>query len=268
MNEPILNETNESQSKKRKRKGISKKIRFEVFKRDSFKCQYCGASAPDVLLVIDHIQPFSKNGDDSILNFITACQPCNAGKSDRTLSDNSTLTKQKQQLDDLNDRREQIGMMLDWRNSLKLLSNEQVQHIKNYWSSIAIGWSINESADADIKSLINKYGLEKVLDGIDSVTSRFLEKDDDGKFTLQSVNEAYTKLSGYLRVLSMPDDTKRIHYIKGILRNRFSYVPKDIVTRLSGLVKSGASIDEIEFYAKGCRSWTDFKNSMYELGDF
>lgn len=40
-----------------KRKAISKKIRFEVFKRDSFRCQYCGSSAPDILLQIDHIKP-------------------------------------------------------------------------------------------------------------------------------------------------------------------------------------------------------------------
>jgi len=32
---------------KAKRKSLSKKVRFEVFKRDSFQCQYCGASAPD-----------------------------------------------------------------------------------------------------------------------------------------------------------------------------------------------------------------------------
>lgn len=28
-----------------KRKSLSKKIRFEVFKRDSFTCQYCGRKA-------------------------------------------------------------------------------------------------------------------------------------------------------------------------------------------------------------------------------
>lgn len=27
------------------RESISKKLRFEVFKRDSFTCQYCGASS-------------------------------------------------------------------------------------------------------------------------------------------------------------------------------------------------------------------------------
>lgn len=40
-----------------KRKGLSPKVRFEVFKRDSFKCQYCGRSAPDVMLRADHIEP-------------------------------------------------------------------------------------------------------------------------------------------------------------------------------------------------------------------
>ena len=54
-----------------KRKSISKKNRFEVFKRDSFTCQYCGASAPDVLLEVDHIKPVASGGTNDILNLIT-----------------------------------------------------------------------------------------------------------------------------------------------------------------------------------------------------
>ena len=56
-----------------KRKNLSKSVRFEVFKRDSFKCQYCGKSAPDVVLEVDHIIPVSKGGDNDISNLITAC---------------------------------------------------------------------------------------------------------------------------------------------------------------------------------------------------
>jgi 5-methylcytosine-specific restriction endonuclease McrA len=59
---------------KKHRKQISKKLRFEVFKRDSFKCQYCGNSAPDVILHVDHIEPISKGGDNSILNLITSTE--------------------------------------------------------------------------------------------------------------------------------------------------------------------------------------------------
>lgn len=50
-----------------KRKSISKRVRFEVFKRDSFCCQYCGKSAPDVVLVIDHIDPVSNGAMDTLL---------------------------------------------------------------------------------------------------------------------------------------------------------------------------------------------------------
>ena len=71
-----------------KRKGISKSTRFEVFKRDSFTCQYCGKSAPDVVLEVDHINPVSKGGDNDISNLITACFDCNRGKKDKKLTFN------------------------------------------------------------------------------------------------------------------------------------------------------------------------------------
>lgn len=49
-----------------KRKSISKKLRFEVFKRDSFICQYCGWKVQDVVLYIDHITPVSKDGQNKL----------------------------------------------------------------------------------------------------------------------------------------------------------------------------------------------------------
>ncbi len=66
-----------------RRKSLSKKTRFEVFKRDSFTCQYCGKKAPDLVLQVDHIKPVASGGSDDLMNLITSCQPCNAGKSNR-----------------------------------------------------------------------------------------------------------------------------------------------------------------------------------------
>ena len=62
------------------RKPISSKIRFEVFKRDSFTCQYCGRSAPNVVLEVDHITPVNGGGGNEMANLITACHDCNRGK--------------------------------------------------------------------------------------------------------------------------------------------------------------------------------------------
>jgi len=62
------------------RKTISKKKRFEIFKRDGFTCQYCGKKPPDVVLEIDHINPIKNGGDNDDMNLITSCYECNRGK--------------------------------------------------------------------------------------------------------------------------------------------------------------------------------------------
>ena len=105
------------------RQTISKKLRFEVYKRDKFTCQYCGRKAPDVVLNIDHIMPVSKGGTNDILNLITTCFECNNGKSNILLNEESILNKQRLQLEQLQERREQIEMMFEWKKSLEHLDD-------------------------------------------------------------------------------------------------------------------------------------------------
>jgi len=98
---------------------VGKKLRFEVFKRDSFTCQYCGKSAPDVILHADHIHPKSKGGLDDITNLVTSCADCNLGKGARELSDDSVIKKQQAQLEQLQERREQYERLVlySWHSS-------------------------------------------------------------------------------------------------------------------------------------------------------
>lgn len=60
---------------------ISKRLRYEILRRDNHTCRYCGAMAPDVALHVDHVDPVALGGTDEPTNLITACQDCNAGKS-------------------------------------------------------------------------------------------------------------------------------------------------------------------------------------------
>ena len=107
------------------RKQVSKKIRFEVFKRDNFTYQYCGRKAPDVVLEVDHITPVAESGDNSIMNLITSCKDCNRGKGARKLDINTALEKQRKELEEINEKRNQLEMMAKWRGELKKIEESQ-----------------------------------------------------------------------------------------------------------------------------------------------
>jgi len=66
-----------------KRGSIPLKIRWEILKRDNYRCVKCGSRPPDVILEIDHIVPVSKRGNNSASNLQTLCNRCNQGKKDR-----------------------------------------------------------------------------------------------------------------------------------------------------------------------------------------
>ncbi|AZB50551.1 hypothetical protein [Synechococcus phage S-H1] len=71
---------------KPQRKPIKPSVRFEVLKRDGYRCQMCGATAKDgATLEIDHIHPVSKGGSNEPSNLQVLCRDCNAGKRDHPL---------------------------------------------------------------------------------------------------------------------------------------------------------------------------------------
>ena len=76
------------ETKKQERKIMNDDIRYNVLKRDNYKCQICGATAKDgAKLHVDHIIPVSKGGKTVMNNLQTLCERCNIGKSNKTEND-------------------------------------------------------------------------------------------------------------------------------------------------------------------------------------
>jgi hypothetical protein len=66
--------------------------RYNVYRRDNFKCLYCGAKDN---LTLDHVIPRSKGGPNSWTNLATCCMKCNVSKGDRTLEETGMTLSQK-----------------------------------------------------------------------------------------------------------------------------------------------------------------------------
>lgn len=77
------NEIIVEEEEKPKRKPIKPSLRFEILKRDNYRCQMCGVTAKHgAALEIDHITPVAKGGANDADNLQVLCRECNAGKSD------------------------------------------------------------------------------------------------------------------------------------------------------------------------------------------
>lgn len=251
------------------RKTLSKKLRFEVFKRDSFTCQYCGRSAPDVILHADHIEPVSKGGEDDLLNLVTSCKDCNLGKSNRELSDDAVLRQRKQQLDILQERREQLEMLMEWQRSLIDLESQAQDELANLWSTLCPGFQLNDNGLTNLKKWLGKFSAFELAESMRKATAQYLEyKVGDEKPTQASADTAFLyvpKIANIARVEKEKPYIRDLLYIRGILRNRLSRIDYDTMAILEQAVRNGVNTEDIKLLAKQSDRWWEFEEALQEL---
>lgn len=250
------------------RQSISKKTRFEVFKRDSFTCQYCGKSAPSILLEIDHIKPISKNGDDDITNLITSCFDCNRGKSDRELLDDAVVLKRKKQLDELQERREQIEMMMSWRDTLDDIKEQELEKLVAYINSKMSGYSINENGKKKIKSALRKYGLSEMLESTSISADQYISMDSIGKHipgALEKYIEYIPRIARTRELIKNKPYLTDLYRIKGLLSFKGFGIDYQTMDLLEKAYLQGVSIETIESIAKRSEKYWEWEESMNEV---
>lgn len=201
----------------RKRKSLTKKTRFEVFKRDKFICQYCGRSAPEVVIEVDHIIPVASGGENDEMNLLTACKECNAGKKHRELTDDSVISKQKKQLDDLQERREQIIMMTAWREGLLKENTEIVKSIERIINDYLDNYDhhVNPKGIETIKIWSNSFNYGTICDAIEMAFNKFPYKTNDWEFW-----DMVPRFANMINIQEQKPYLKDVFYVRGILKNR------------------------------------------------
>lgn len=236
------------------RKSLSKKTRFEVFKRDLFTCQYCGRSAPTAVLRCDHIQPVAKGGSNHITNLITSCFDCNAGKSDRLIGDNSELVKQHAELAKIQERRNQLAMLKQWRDECVQYDEELCDLVEELFKRrFAVG--LSERGRRNMIRLIKANGIEEVIESASVACSTYWEAEN-----------ALIKLPGIIKARALDREVPglgKLPYVAAILRNRLDYLNAGYLNELfRDAIDAGVNVESIVDIAKEANSWTQFRNSV------
>ena len=248
-----------------KRKPISKKIRFEVFKRDKFTCQYCGRSAPDVVLEVDHIKPISRGGNNDLLNYITSCRDCNRGKGARELSDDSIVKKQQKQLQDLADKNEQLEMMLKWREELYNLKNNKIDRINDYIEKLS-DWRASEVGEKTIKKWISEFPFELVLEAVDIAFEQYYDGSE------RSWNLAFNRVSGICanKAYDSKNGNKRYYYnyLAKACRSKYGFWDSETIHYyVENYIMNDDDFERAKSVLKYSRYWGDFKDNIIDEFD-
>jgi len=243
-----------------KRTPITKKTRFEVFKRDNFTCQYCGRMAPDVILEVDHINPVANGGDNNILNLITSCYDCNRGKGKRKLTQNDEIKKQQQMLKEINQKREQLEMLLKWKKELENIDNQMVDEIEKLISYT--GSKISEYGRKEFIKLIKKYGFDEVYESTKISLDQYYKDDDP-----DSIYKVINYISRICIVRRKQKDNPKlykINYLCKIAENRLHYFDSKKIKPY--LIKhfEMEDFDNLKDLFCVCANWTELKEMLVD----
>ena len=152
---------------------LSLKTRFEIFKRDSFTCRYCGKKSPETILEVDHVEPISNGGGNDEMNLVTSCFDCNRGKGARNLSEIITgedphdkaieLAERERQIQEYNkikiDIAKRIDSEINW-----IMENLYIP--QQFWVR-------------SIKSMLKEYSATDVYDALEISLTKFNSGDSD-----------------------------------------------------------------------------------------
>lgn len=152
---------------------ISKRTRFEVFKRDNFTCQYCGRQTPSVILQIDHVVSQSQGGSDEINNLVTSCVDCNQGKSDIPLWKRQDSKSRIKEIELLKEKQQQIAWYEKAKAAIHKKEKEGLKNLNDYWSKRCGGTCIwNENGLSSVREFLKFLTPGEIKEAIDIASDK------------------------------------------------------------------------------------------------
>jgi hypothetical protein len=122
---------------------------------------------------------------------------------------------------------------------------------------------LNEHGIKLLRQWIIRYGLKQVLESMRTSAQTYLKTDDDEKITPDSANKAFNtipKICANKDRFDKKPYLKDLYYIRGIMRNRFSYLNEwKAIEIMESAYNAGVEIDDIKQVALDTKNWTEWQ---------
>lgn len=161
----------------------------------------------------------------------------------------------------------------------KLTKTEMLSNITELFS--ITGFQINDAGQLKCEKWIDEFGYDIVLDSVKTALTKYLIKDDNGGYTLESVSEAFSKIGGIAynkhNNISKPYITD-VYRIIGYVKKSFylnHYELDELSVDLNNLLyylfnskQYEGKVEDILALVRGSRNKYEFLDKIAELKDF
>jgi hypothetical protein len=151
------------------REAISKRLRFEIFKRDGFTCVYCGAPPTGGVMHLDHVVPVVEGGDSTAENLVTACSSCNLGKS------SVPLERKVLAPFDPTSAEEHAEQLRGWVAAQKMVSEAKKaveQELVNCWCEAMGTQKCDREVPLRLAKLTTEWPMPRIIEALEIVGSK------------------------------------------------------------------------------------------------
>jgi len=158
---------------------VRPKIRFEVFKRDDYQCQYCGRRVPEVTLEVDHILAVANGGKDGMDNLLTSCVECNQGKGARPVGETSPRPDYAARLAQMKEREKQVKAYFAHEEELEAIVEGQAYDLLYHWIE-ELGYANEPNSIRSLRWFLSKTPPRQIRRAMDQAAAKVMSASRDG----------------------------------------------------------------------------------------
>ena len=237
-----------------------KRVKYEVFEKDSFKCQSCGMGTPNVTLQLIRIQDTQHNDEWLDIAFLsTSCKICEKKKSGVDEKNPNNFMS----VDELEERLQQLKMLINWRKGMLNIRKQQLNNLIAYWENKITDFQTNNDQKKYLAAYISKYSSDEIRSAMDMAVDKFIQFCDDGTLDKNSILIAFSKIPEICQTKTEivnaheSDGLQRIH--NQLEHSINGFFDSNRATQWLNYARSWeVQIDDLFKMASSVKSWTEF----------
>jgi hypothetical protein len=101
----------------------------------------------------------------------------------------------------LQQRREQMEMMMNWMEELRQFNQTIVDRLCSYWEELAPGVGFSADDEREFKKLLRRYSIDEICSAMNLAADRHIEFMDNGNASFPSWLRAFDSIPAACRVI-------------------------------------------------------------------